>query len=95
MVAEIGNLLLTFMSAWIVGKVEAPAKANIMEPNAEMFWMRWKAAGGHFLIAMKIFQMGNRKSKKTPPEPSAPSLSSDNEGRGLSDFGSPYRYIFF
>ena len=36
MVAEIGNLLLTFMSAWIVGKVEAPAKANIMEPNAEM-----------------------------------------------------------
>ena len=42
MVAEIGNLLLTFMSAWIVGKVEAPAKANIMEPNAEMFWMNYK-----------------------------------------------------
>ena len=59
-----------------------------------MFWMRWEAAGGHFLIAMKIFQMGNRKSKKTPPEPSTPYLSSDNEGRGLSDFGSPYRYIF-
>ena len=50
--------------------------------------MRWEAAGGHFLIAMKIFQMGNRKSKKTPPEPSAPYLSSDNEGRGLSEFGS-------
>ena len=49
---------------------------------------------GHFLIAIKIFQMGNRKSKKTPPEPSAPSLSSDNEGRELSDFGSPYRYNF-
>ena len=47
--------------------------------------------GGHFLIAMKIFQMGNRKSKETPLEPSALSLSSDNEGRGLSDFGSPYR----
>ena len=56
-----------------------------------MFWMRWEAAGGHFLIAMKIFQMGNRKSKETPLEPSALSLSSDNEGRGLSDFGSPYR----
>ena len=59
-----------------------------------MFWMRWEAAGGHFLIAMKIFQMGNRKSKKTPTEPSAPSLSSDNERRDLSDFGSPYRYKF-
>ena len=53
-----------------------------------------EVGGGHFLIAMKIFQMGNRKSKKTPPEPSAPSLSSDNEGRELSDFGSPYRYNF-
>ena len=39
--------------------------------------------------------MGNRKSKKTPTEPSAPSISSDGEGRGLSDFGSPYRYTFF
>ena len=36
--------------------------------------------------------MGNRKSKKTPPEPFAP--STDNEGRGLSHFGSPYRYYF-
>ena len=35
-VAEIGNLLLCFMSAWIVGKVEAPAKANMMDPNAEL-----------------------------------------------------------
>ena len=34
-VAEIGNLLLSFMSAWIVGNVEAPAKANMMDPNAE------------------------------------------------------------
>ena len=35
------NLLLTFMSAWIVGKVEAPAKANMMDPNAEMCWMNF------------------------------------------------------
>ena len=34
-VAEIGNLLLSFMSAWIVGNVEAPANANIIDPNAE------------------------------------------------------------
>ena len=51
--------------------------------------------GGHFLIAIKLFQMGNRKSKKTPPEPFAPSFSSENEGLGMSDFGSPYRYNFF
>ena len=35
MVAEMGNLLLSFMSAWMVGNVEAPANANIMDPNAE------------------------------------------------------------
>ena len=35
MVAEMGNLLLSFMSAWMVGNVEAPANANIIEPKAE------------------------------------------------------------
>ena len=34
MVAEMGNLLLSFMSAWMVGNVEAPANANIIEPKA-------------------------------------------------------------
>ena len=33
-VAEIGNLLLSFISAWIVGNVDAPANANMMDPNA-------------------------------------------------------------
>ena len=40
MVAEMGNLLLSFMSAWMVGKVEAPAKANIMDPKAELMLLR-------------------------------------------------------
>ena len=34
-VAEMGNLLLSFMSAWMVGNVEAPANANMMDPKAE------------------------------------------------------------
>ena len=29
-----GNLVLSFMSAWMVGNVEAPAKANMIELNA-------------------------------------------------------------
>ena len=32
--AEMLNLLRSAMSAWMVGKVEAPAKANMMEPKA-------------------------------------------------------------
>ena len=36
MMAEMLNLLLSFMSAWMVGKVEAPAKANMMDPKARM-----------------------------------------------------------
>ena len=39
-VAEMGNLLLSFMSAWIVGNVEAPANANIMDPKAEIDLMK-------------------------------------------------------
>ena len=34
MIAEMLNLLRSAMSAWMVGKVEAPAKANIIELNA-------------------------------------------------------------
>ena len=33
--AALGNSDLFLMSAWIVGKVEAPAKANITELKAE------------------------------------------------------------
>ena len=33
-VAEIGNLPLSFISAWIVGNVDAPANANIIDPKA-------------------------------------------------------------
>ena len=36
MKADLVNLLLSFISACIVGNVEAPAKANIIEPNAEI-----------------------------------------------------------
>ena len=35
MMAEMLNLLLSCMSAWIVGKVEAPANANMIDPKAE------------------------------------------------------------
>ena len=35
MMAEMLNLLRSAMSAWIVGKVEAPANANMIEPKAE------------------------------------------------------------
>ena len=31
-----GNLVLSFMSAWMVGNVEAPANANIIELNARI-----------------------------------------------------------
>jgi hypothetical protein len=31
---EVGNWSLCFMSAWTVGNVEAPAKANIIEAKA-------------------------------------------------------------
>ena len=34
MIAEMLNLLRSAMSAWIVGKVEAPANANMIEPKA-------------------------------------------------------------
>ena len=34
-VAEIGNLLLSFISAWMVGNVDAPANANMIDPKAE------------------------------------------------------------
>ena len=34
MTAALGNCVLSFMSAWMVGKVEAPAKANRIELNA-------------------------------------------------------------
>ena len=34
MMAEMLNFSLCLMSAWMVGKVEAPAKANITEPKA-------------------------------------------------------------
>ena len=34
MTAEYENLSLSFMSAWMVGKVEAPAKANMMVEKA-------------------------------------------------------------
>ena len=30
-----GNLSLSFMSAWMVGNVEAPAKANMIELKAD------------------------------------------------------------
>ena len=33
--AAFGNCALSFISAWIVGKVDAPAKANIMELKAK------------------------------------------------------------
>ena len=35
MIAEMLNLLRSAMSAWIVGKVDAPANANMIEPKAE------------------------------------------------------------
>ena len=35
MMAEMLNLLRSAMSAWIVGKVDAPANANMIEPKAE------------------------------------------------------------
>ena len=34
MVAEMLNFPLSLMSAWMVGKVEAPAKANMIEAKA-------------------------------------------------------------
>ncbi len=34
MMAEVLNLSLRRMSAWIVGKVDAPAKANMIDPKA-------------------------------------------------------------
>ena len=40
MTADRLNLLLSFMSAWMVGKVEAPAKANMMDPKAELLMWR-------------------------------------------------------
>ena len=33
--AALGNWVLSFMSAWMVGKVEAPAKANMIVLKAE------------------------------------------------------------
>ena len=34
MIAEMLNLLRSAMAAWIVGKVEEPANANMIEPKA-------------------------------------------------------------
>ena len=46
MVAEMGNLLLSFMSAWMVGNVEAPANANIIEPKAGR-WIEYCSAANN------------------------------------------------
>ena len=61
--AAFGNLVLSFMSAWIVGKVDAPANENIIELKAEFFDINDRLSAA-FYTRDHLFQ--NQAEMKVP-----------------------------